>query len=214
MPVGKIHASEDKMSDLRYAIFTVVAAGTLVVSSPARASAQDSIFAVSGLSDEVVANLAHEDAPQAPTPRPVAIEHSAGYETRAKIHKYASFATLPLFGTELLLGQSLYNNRGDETRKGAHLAVGAAIGGLFAVNSVTGIWNLWESRNEPGKTRRLLHGILMLSADAGFLATAATGPGGEGRRLGVSDAGRHRAIAITSISVATASYLIMLLGNH
>src|SRR5690349_7144347 len=38
-----------------------------------------------------------------------AIEHSDGYRTRAKIHKYASFAMLPLFAAQLALGQSLYN---------------------------------------------------------------------------------------------------------
>src|SRR5689334_498041 len=38
-----------------------------------------------------------------------AVEHSDAYLRRRKIHKYASFATLPLFATELALGQSLYN---------------------------------------------------------------------------------------------------------
>ena len=38
-----------------------------------------------------------------------AIEHSNAYQTRAKIHKYSSFATLPLFAVEVALGQSLYN---------------------------------------------------------------------------------------------------------
>jgi len=37
-----------------------------------------------------------------------AVEHSDAYQTRAKIHKYASFATLPLFAAEVALGQSLY----------------------------------------------------------------------------------------------------------
>src|SRR5579872_3739202 len=38
-----------------------------------------------------------------------AVQHSDAYQTRAKIHKVASYATLPLFGAELLLGESLYN---------------------------------------------------------------------------------------------------------
>ena len=40
-------------------------------------------------------------------PQPVhaaAVEHTDGYQTRAKIHKIASFATLPLFAAELALG--------------------------------------------------------------------------------------------------------------
>ena len=200
-----------------YSILTPALAAALISLAPGTASGQDGALDLSALPAEVVAVLGQAEAPQPPaTPRPVAIDHGAAYETRAKIHKYASFATLPLVGTELLLGQSLYNNPGNEGRKGAHAAVGAAIGGLFAVNSVTGIWNLWESRADPGKGRRLLHGILMLTADAGFVATAATAPDDDDDRRfgGGTGAQRHRAIAITSIGVATVSYLIMLLGNH
>src|SRR5579862_4820701 len=72
-----------------------------------------------------------------------AIEHSNAYQTRARIHKYASFATLPLFGIETALGQSLYNNSTADSRRGLHAAVGAGIVGLFGVNTVTGAWNLF-----------------------------------------------------------------------
>src|SRR5215472_12521674 len=85
------------------------------------------------------------------------------YEVRLKIHKYASYATLPLFATELALGQSLYNNPDTGAKKGIHGAVGAGIIGLFGVNAVTGIWNLWESRHdENGRTWRVAHSVLML----------------------------------------------------
>ena len=47
---------------------------------------------------------------QQPAAHPTATTYSSGYEVRLKIHKYASIATLPLFATELALGQSLYNN--------------------------------------------------------------------------------------------------------
>ena len=40
-----------------------------------------------------------------------AVQHSDAYQTRAKIHKYASYATLPLFAGELALGQSLFLGR-------------------------------------------------------------------------------------------------------
>ncbi|HET6956093.1 MAG TPA: hypothetical protein VFI56_05910 [Vicinamibacterales bacterium] len=147
--------------------------------------------------------------------RPKAIEYSDAYETRAKIHKYASYATLPLFATELALGQTIYNdpNARSSTAKGAHIAVGTAITGLFAVNSVTGIWNLWESRADPAHHKlKLVHGILMLGADAGFVATFATGPNDRAAAFG-DQKQQHRAIALTSIGVATGSYLLMLFGN-
>jgi hypothetical protein len=151
--------------------------------------------------------------------RPQAIEYDEGYETRAKIHKYASIATLPLFATEFYLGQHLYDDPQSRTSaaRGAHIAVGTGITALFGVNSVTGIWNMWDSRHDPHhRTLRLVHGILMLGADGGFVATFATGPG-HGRASQPqfdSNKATHRAVAFTSIGVATASYLMMLIGNR
>src|SRR4029077_17334424 len=142
------------------------------------------------------------------------------YQTRAKIHKYASFATLPLFGAELVLGQSLFNTPANAGgKRAAHAAVGAGIIGLFAVNTVTGAWNLFgEGRQDKeGRTLRLVHGLLMMAADAGFLATWASGPHSGRLRTALtfeSDKTRHRDLAIASISVGTAGYLLMLLGNH
>jgi hypothetical protein len=160
-----------------------------------------------------------QDAPDPETvaqdARPKAIEYSDAYETRAKIHKYASYATLPLFATELALGQTIYNdpNARSSTAKGAHIAVGTAITGLFAVNSVTGIWNMWESRNDPAHRKlKLVHGILMLGADAGFVATFATGPNDRASTF-PDQKQQHRTIALTSIGLATGSYLLMLFGN-
>ncbi len=128
--------------------------------------------------------------------------------------KLASLATLPLFVTEGFLGESLYNNP-TSGKKTAHLVVAAAIGGLFAVNTVTGVWNLVEARKDPhDRTRRLAHGIFMLAADVGFLATAATGPGHEEEGSMEGSRSTHRAIAFTSIGLATAGYLIMLFGGR
>ena len=156
------------------------------------------------------------DEAQAPPARPVAIEYSDAHYTRAKIHKYASFATLPLFATEIALGQSLYDGTESGSKRSLHAVVGAGIGGLFAVNTVTGVWNMWEARKDPANhTLKLLHGILMLAADAGFVATNASTPsrGRNGLVTFSADASTHRAIALTSIGIATGSYLMMLLGN-
>ena len=147
--------------------------------------------------------------PQGTAPPPVAFQYSDAYRTRAKIHKIASFATLPLFAAEGVLGQSLYDNP-SSGKKDAHLAVATGIGALFAVNTVTGVWNLIEARKDPAhRGRRLVHGLLMLASDGGFVATAALGPGDDdgGSR------GAHRAMAFTSIGLASAGYLIMLFGG-
>jgi hypothetical protein len=54
----------------------------------------------------------------------------------------------------------------------------------------------------------------MLAADAGFVATAALAPGDEGGDFGQGyndDRSKHRAVAITSMGVSLASYLMMYL---
>lgn len=156
------------------------------------------------------------DHPQTPAPRVAAFEYSDAYRTRAKIHKYASFATLPLFAAEFALGQSLYNTP-TEGKKSAHVAVGTGIIGLYGVQGVTGVMNLLEAKNDPnpdGKTRRLTHAILMLASGAGFAITPMVAPGERDRlELGSNSAGTHRAVAFTSIGIGTAGYLLMLFGG-
>jgi hypothetical protein len=152
--------------------------------------------------------------------RPRPIEYSDAYYVRLKIHQYASYAMLPLFVAEYFVGRSLYNNPETASRslRGWHNNLAVAIGGLFTLNTVTGVWNLWEGRKDPnGRTRRMIHGISMLVADAGFLVTAKMTPDREFRRsggtLGQSSASTHRAIAISSMSLSLASDLMMLLWN-
>ena len=80
---------------------------------------------------------------------------------------------------------------------------------------MTGVWNLAESRKDPHhRTKRTIHSVLMLLADAGFVVTGATAPESEhedGAGEGSGNASTHRAVAFTSMGVATVSYLIMLL---
>ncbi len=149
---------------------------------------------------------------QATASRPKTFNYTKGYATRRKIHKYASIATLPLAVSEAIVGQKLIDSRSDSSLRSAHSALAAGIGVLFGVESVTGVWNLWDARKlSKGRSRRLVHGILMLAADAGFVATAALAPHHEddgGIRSG--DASAHRAVAYASFGVATTSYLYML----
>ena len=187
-----------------------LAAAVAVISGVRPAAAQDTPILTAALAE--AAAIPPDALGQTAAPAR-AVEYSDAYRTRAKIHRVASFATLPLFATEGFLGQSLYNDP-TGAKKTAHLAVASGIGGLFAVNSVTGVWNLIEGRKDPnaGK-RRWVHGLLMLGADGGFLATAMTGPSSE---HGFAEGSRatHRAIAFTSIGAASAGYLIMLFGGH
>lgn len=151
-----------------------------------------------------------------PPQRPKAVEFSDGYYTRATIHRYASYATVPLFVTEYLIGRSLYNQTGEsESLRSWHAVTAGGIYTLFAVNTVTGGWNLWEGRAvKEGRTRRYVHSALMFVSGAGFVATAMLAPDEEDEGGGNSgDRQTHRTVAIASMSTALAGYLMMLIWN-
>jgi len=147
------------------------------------------------------------------------IEYSDAYAVRLEIHKIASYATIPLFVLQYIAGQQLLNGRGSDgfgrgfgerEREGAgglagwHGALASGIGALFAVNTITGGWNLIEARKDPeGRAWRTIHGVLMLVADAGFVATGISASEG-------SSVNTHRTLALSSMGVALVSYVMML----
>ncbi len=150
--------------------------------------------------------------------RPRAIEYSELYYTRLTIHRWASYAELPLFAATWAVGQKLLNQQSSGTYdrhsslRSTHQALASVLGGLFAVNTVTGVWNLYESRHEPvGRTKRIIHSLLMLTADAGFAYTASTASGARRTTTGVNT---HRNAAITSMGIATVSTLMMWLWKN
>ena len=205
---------------------TLFAALVLLATAPARGVAQE-VIQIDELTvasaTPIADSLAVEASKLAADPqgtRPVAIEYSDAHETRAKIHKYTSWAALPLMATEFALGEKLYNDPNSTTSssRGVHGAVGAGLIGVFGVQGVTGVWNLVESNQAPGHTKRLVHGLLMLAAEGGFVAAAVTAPGHNRNDLINFDANKatHRNIAIVSLGVGTAGYLLMLLtgGSH
>ena len=150
--------------------------------------------------------------------RPKVVEVSDAYELRLRIHRYASYTMIPLFVVQSVAGNQLYqaDKSGAERpswARGLHRAGAAAIGTVFTLNTVTGLWNLWESRDsEVGRTKRLLHSGLLLASDAGFTWS--------GIKL-ASDAKRdsnarnqHKNVSYYSMGAALAGYGIMLVGNH
>lgn len=140
--------------------------------------------------------------------RQTAIEYSDGYYTRLTVHRVGSYAMLPLFASEYLLGRELQKS-GDVAGwvKPTHAAVATGIGALFVVNTVTGAMNLWESRHErEGRGRRILHAALLTLADAGFGATALLAED-------ASESNAHRNVALGSIGFATAGTLVMWIGR-
>ena len=151
-----------------------------------------------------------------PPPRPRAIEYSDAYYTRLKIHRYVSYAVYPMAVAEYFVGQKLYDNPSDGV-KSTHLVLATGLATAFGLNTLTGAWNLYDSRQDPnGRARRYLHTLLMLASDAGFVATAATAPGDDdfesrfgGFERGGGNRSTHRALAIGSMAVGVASGLMM-----
>jgi hypothetical protein len=142
--------------------------------------------------------------------RPTAYEYSDFYNTRRKIHMIASYLTIPMVIGESIAGQKLYDGNGSEAAKSAHGVFTAGLAALFGVNTITGVWNLWEGRHDPnGRTRRVVHSVLMLGADAGFVAAASLAPDDDEGSFS-SDRSAHRNVAITSMGLAVGSYIYML----
>src|SRR5262252_4660095 len=142
------------------------------------------------------------------TRRPKAIQYSDWYARRLLVHRIGSYTMLPLFAAEWSLGQNLLQDQNPPSwMRGTHQGVAVAIGALFTVNTVTGAWNLWDSRHDPaGRTRRYLHTAAMLASDAGFIWAGAVG--GDANRSR-ANADHHRAIALTAIGVSTVGTVMM-----
>jgi hypothetical protein len=153
-----------------------------------------------------------EQAPDTQPRRRRAVEYSDWYARRLTIHRIGSYTMLPLFGAEYVLGNQLIHGNTGSGMKPAHVAVATGIGALFTVNTVTGVWNLWDSRNDPaGRTRRTVHAIAMLAADAGYVWTGAIG---DGAKQSNANARRHRNVALGSIGVATLGTAMMWLWKE
>ena len=94
----------------------------------------------------------------------------------------------------------------------SHAAVAGGVGTLFALNTVTGAWNLWDARHDPdGRTKRTVHSLLMLASDAGFVATGVLGARAHNRFASRTP---HRNVALASMSVATAGTVMMWFWNR
>jgi hypothetical protein len=145
--------------------------------------------------------------------RPRAIEYSDAYYKRLTIHRIGSYTMLPLFAGEYVLGQRLLTGTyPPHWMKPAHATVAGGLGVLFTVNTVTGAWNLWDSRHDDaGRTRRYLHTGLMLASDAGFAWAGAIG--GESNNS-LRAAHRHRNVAIGSMALSTAGTAMMWLWRN
>lgn len=148
---------------------------------------------------------------------PQAVRLSDGYYTRLDIHRYASYAVVPLFVLEYVAGQKLLE-KGSAAPLWAervHKPAAYAVAGIFTLNTATGLINYSEARKiRQGRKRRAWHTALMLAADAGFIYSIAKAPSTAkiDARIASGKVGGwtpHKASAIASMSVSTLAYLMM-----
>ena len=152
------------------------------------------------------------EADTTPRRRRKSIEVSDWYERRLRIHRYGAYATIPLFVFQAAAGNELYQkgSGADSWAKNGHRIGAAGLATVFGVNTVTGLWNLWDSRSAPqGRTRRTIHTLLMLASDAGFAYAGIklsedAEESAEARR-------KHRNTAYASMGVALTGAGMMLL---
>jgi hypothetical protein len=166
-----------------------------------------------------------------PPPPPPLTEYSDWYARRLMVHKVAAALILPAFVLQYMSGRELLNKgqAAPQWARSIHKPLAWGVAGLFAVNTVTGVWNLWDARRDPtDRTRRTLHGVLMLLADAGFVATEVSGmnahhqsrvsqggvygPGGGtvSAATALSTRRLHKNLAYVSMGLAVVSVAIML----
>jgi hypothetical protein len=147
-------------------------------------------------------------------PRPRAIEVSEWYGRRLTIHRTLSYATIPVFAAQWWAGERLLKDgsTAPQWAKTTHRVGATTLAGIFTVNTVTGLWNLWDSRSTPDhRALRTTHALLMLAADGAFTYT--------GVKL-ADDAERssdkrqlHRTVALSAMGLTAASGIVMKLFN-
>ena len=143
--------------------------------------------------------------------RAAAVEYSDAYATRLKIHQVLSWTMLPLFALQYASGNQIlqYGYAAPSWAKTIHGPTATALAVVFGANTITGAWNLWDSRKDPsGRARRYVHSLLMFIADAGFVYTGVLSSQAE---TSYDARQQHKNVAMFSMGVATASWLMMLL---
>jgi hypothetical protein len=150
-----------------------------------------------------------------PRRRRRAVEVSDAYALRLRIHRYASYTVIPLFVAQAVAGNQMYQSGGSDPSwaKTLHGVGAGGLAAVFTVNTVTGVWNLWESRGvSEGRTAKLVHSAFMLASDAGFTyAGVKLGP--DATRSGTARQ-EHRRWAYASMGSALAGYATMLIANR
>jgi hypothetical protein len=150
-----------------------------------------------------------------PHVRPRVVEVSDWYSRRLTIHRWVASSTIPVFAVQWAAGARLYKYEAAAPTwaKTSHRVGATALAGMFTVNTITGVWNWWESRTVPqGRAFRTIHALTMLGADAAF-----TYAGAKLSNEAETDSRKkqlHRTIALSAMGVTLVSETAMKLWNR
>lgn len=174
------------------------------------------MIAVLGLAAQLLAATPIDTPPPSPIthPRPRAIEVSDWYNRRLVIHRWLAYATVPVFAGEWAAGRQIWDKgpAAPVWARTGHRVGATALAGIFTVNTVTGVWNLWDSRSVADRRAlRYMHAVSMLTADAGF--TWAGAVLSEQAERDFNKRRLHRAVALTSMGLTITSGVLMKVLN-
>lgn len=138
------------------------------------------------------------------------VELSDWYYRRLTLHRYISYATIPVFAAQWAAGSVIFPDprNAPQWAKNTHDAGADLLMGMFTVNTVTGAWNWWDSRSqEKGRALRTVHALMMLTADGIFTYAGSTVANEaetslEKRRL-------HRTLALVGTGITVGNGLMM-----
>jgi hypothetical protein len=195
------------------ALLLSISTAPLVADTVRVEPANDSVPAVAAsatLATRATATLGSDSVQGRPKP----VELSDWYYRRLTVHRWIAYGTLPVFGAQWAAGERLYkDSRAAPTwAKTTHRVGATLLAGGFTVNTVTGLWNLWDTRSVPqGRALHVIHGLSMLVADGMFTYAGAklsneAENSAEKRQL-------HRTIALSAMALSTASGVAMKLWN-
>lgn len=168
-----------------------------------------------GLAAQLVSAVPSDTPPPPPRQRVRAVEVSEWYERRLTLHRRLSYTVIPLFAFQYAAGRQIWDKGASAPgwARTGHRIGAATIAGVFTVNTVTGVWNLWESRTvEEGRGRRYLHATSMLVAGAGF--TWAGAKLSEEAETSLEKRKLHRTVALSSMAISVTSGLLMKFLNR
>jgi hypothetical protein len=194
----------------------------MIIGAQAPALSKDSAsLAGASRASDVVMEVASDSvrllpiAADTPHTRPKVVEVSDWYSRRLTIHRIVAYSTVPVFALQWIAGNQIWQSgaAAPTWAKTTHRAGATTLAGMFTVNTVTGVWNWWDSRSaSQGRLLRTIHALTMLGTDAAF--TYAGAKLSNEAETSQDKRSLHRTVALSSIGVTIASGLAMKIWNR